>query len=183
MMLSATSATLGGKKRQCQWWLISPTRTETKTASLAFQWQKEHTVHHWHSSPINMSFLGLSKLIASSALCTSISSYWHCFSIHPVWCHPSNMQQRHFFFSSRSFTLILNPARGGQASGFLLQIIQFTSNKLAIKFWTCPSATDVAAERTAPISHCEWKQISDAWSLMNKVIIIYSPLAQLSQRA
>lgn len=148
--------------------------------------ERTHSASLWHSSPICISFLGLSKFIASSALCTSlllITSYWHCFSTHPVWCHPSNMQQRHFLFSSLSFTVILNPARGGQASGFLLQIIQFTSNKLAVKFWTCPSATDIAAERTAPISNCEWKQISDAWSLMNKIIIIYSPLAQLSQCA
>lgn len=39
--------------------------------------ERAHSASLWHSSPINVSFLGLSKFITSFALCTSISSSLH----------------------------------------------------------------------------------------------------------
>lgn len=154
-MMPAPFAILRGKTGQCRW-IIFPTRTDRPRQHPWHSSNRKSTqlITHWYSSPISISFLGLSKYIISSALCTSVSSplsYWHCFCTHCVWCHQSKVQQRVFLFWSLSLTHVLSPGRDGQASGFLLQIIQFTLNKLAVKSWTCPSVTDVAAERTAPI--------------------------------
>lgn len=143
--------------------------------------ERAHSASLWHSSPISISFLGLSKLITRSAFCTSISSSLRTGTVFLSTLsdaiHQTDNRDKSFLHTH------FKPSKGQPGLRILLQIIQFTSNKLAVKFWTCPSATDIAAERTAPISNCEWKQISDAWSLMNKIILIYSPLAQLSQCA
>lgn len=60
-----------------------------------------------------------------------------------------------YLFWSFSLTLFLSLRRDGQTLGFLLQIIQFTLSKLAIRFWICPSATDTAEERAMSISDYE----------------------------
>lgn len=131
-MISATFATLREKKGQCQWRLISPPRTETKTSSLAFQQQKEHTVHHSDTSPISISFLGLSKLITRSAFCTSISSSLRTGTVFLSTLsdaiHQTDNRDKSFLYTH------FKPSKGRPGLRILLQIIQFTSNKLAVKF-------------------------------------------------